>query len=281
MSLAEAMGYGSSPGVGSTDRVREAVRCDGGHSNLSSAGAPCRVRVTPSVVHRATPLRLGSGTLARVDGVITSSAPRRRTLPTFLAAAAVALAALLIPAAPASAHDELVSSDPSADAVLDALPPQITLTYSADILDADGATVIQVTDAAGTALTDGAATVSGTVVTQALAGPASGVVTVVWRVVSGDGHPIDGTFSFTVPAAPTPTATPTPTETPSATSTPEPTVTVTATPAPAESTSDASPLPWILLAVAAVLVVGALVWVALARGRGGSSGSGSAGSAGR
>ena len=211
----------------------------------------------------------------------TTSAPRRRTLPAVLAAAAVALAALLVPASPALAHDELVSSDPSADAVLDALPAQITLSYSADILDSDGASVIQVTDATGTSLTDGAPTVSGTVVTQALAGSASGAVTVVWRVVSSDGHPIDGTFSFTVPAAPTPTATATPTTTPSAAASREPTVTVTTTPAPAENASDASPLPWILLAVSLRIVVGLVVWLLVARGRGGSSGSGSAGTAGR
>ncbi|SIR63638.1 copper resistance CopC family protein [Microbacterium sp. RURRCA19A] len=210
----------------------------------------------------------------------TTSAPRRRTLPAVLAAAAaVALAAMLVPASPAFAHDELVSSDPSADAVLDALPAQITLSYSADILDSDGASVIQVTDATGTSLTDGAPTVSGTVVTQALAGSASGAVTVVWRVVSSDGHPIDGTFSFTVPAAPAPTATPT--TTPSAAASPEPTVTVTMTPAPAENASDASPLPWILLAVALLIVVGLVVWLLVARGRGGSSRSGSAGTAGR
>ena len=211
----------------------------------------------------------------------TTSAPRRRTLPAVLAAAAVALAALLVPASPALAHDELVSSDPSADAVLDALPAQITLSYSADILDSDGASVIQVTDATGTSLTDGAPTVSGTVVTQALAGSASGAVTVVWRDVSSAGHPIDGTFSFTVPAAPTPTATATPTTTPSAAASREPTVTVTTTPAPAENASDASPLPWILLAVALLIVVGLVVWLLVARGRGGSSGSGSAGTAGR
>ncbi|ODU52898.1 MAG: hypothetical protein ABT07_00250 [Microbacterium sp. SCN 70-10] len=202
-------------------------------------------------------------------------------MPAVLAAAAVALAALLVPASPALAHDELVSSDPSADAVLDALPAQITLSYSADILDSDGASVIQVTDATGTSLTDGAPTVSGTVVTQALAGSASGAVTVVWRVVSSDGHPIDGTFSFTVPAAPTPTATATPTTTPSAAASRAPTVTVTTTPAPAENASDASPLPWILLAVALLIVVGLVVWLLVARGRGGSSGSGSAGTAGR
>ncbi|MCT2085970.1 copper resistance protein CopC [Microbacterium enclense] len=213
--------------------------------------------------------------------MITSSAPHRRTLPAVLAAAALALAALLVPAAPAFAHDELVSSDPSADEVLDALPAQITLTYSADVLASDGATVIQVTDAAGTSLTDGAPTVSGTAVTQALAGTASGAVTVVWRVVSSDGHPIDGTFAFTVPAAPTPTETPTPTATASTTPAPEPTVTVTMTAAPTENTAEASPLPWILLALALVVVIGAVVWILLTRGRAGSSGDGSAGTAGR
>lgn len=209
------------------------------------------------------------------------TAPRRRSLPTLLAAVAIALVALLVPAAPAFAHDELVSTDPSADAVLDALPAQITLTFSADILDAEGSTVLQVTDAAGTSLADGAPIVSGADVTQSLAGPASGAVTVVWRVVSSDGHPIDGTFSFTVPAAPTPTATATPTSTPTVAPSPEPTVTVTATPAPAETTAQASPLPWILLVIALLLVVGALVWLFVARGARGSSADGSDGTAGR
>ena len=213
--------------------------------------------------------------------MITTPAPRRRSLPAVLAAAAVALAALLLPAVPAFAHDGLVSSDPSADAVLDALPAQITLTYSADILDADGATVIRVTDATGASLTAGDPEVAGNVVTQQLAGPASGAITVQWSIVSSDAHRNDGTFTFTVPAAPTPTPTPTPTATPTTVATPQPTVTVTETPAPVETTSEASPLPWILLAVALLVVVGLVVWLFVVRGRGGTPGSGSAGTAGR
>ncbi|PTT15628.1 copper resistance protein CopC, partial [Microbacterium sp. HMWF026] len=50
------------------------------------------------------------------------SALRRRSLSAVVAAVLLALAAVLLPALPASAHDELVSSDPGADAVLDALP---------------------------------------------------------------------------------------------------------------------------------------------------------------
>jgi len=193
-------------------------------------------------------------------------------------------AVFVLPAAPAFAHDELVSTDPPADAVLDALPGQITFTYSADILTEEGTAVVQVTDADGTSLTEGTPVVSGTDATQTLAGAASGPVTVVWRVVSSDGHPIDGTFSFTVNAAsPTPTATaatPTATPTPAETTAPA-TATPDATATPSESASDASPLPWILLVVALVIVAGAIVWLFVARGRRGSSGGGSTGTSGR
>lgn len=201
----------------------------------------------------------------------SSEAPRRRTLPAVLAAVLLAAAAALLPALPAAAHDELVSTDPAADAVLDALPPQITFSYSADVLPDAGATVVEVTDVSGASLTDGAPQVSGTDVTQALAGTASGVVSVKWRVVSSDGHPIDGEFAFTVPAAaPTPTATPsatpTATATPTTTASAAPTASDQPTAAPAAEASAASPLPWILLAVALVIVAGVLVYVFASRG---------------
>lgn len=197
-------------------------------------------------------------------------APRRRTLPAVLAAAFLAAAALLVPALPAAAHDELIGTDPAADAVLEALPAQITLSYSADVLTDAGATVIEVTDAAGTSLTDGAPKASGAEVTQALAGPASGTVTVAWRVVSSDGHPIDGEFAFSVPeSSPTPTPTATPSASPTAA--PSEAATPAASPeepsaAPVEAAAPASPLPWILLAVALVIVAGVLVYVFASRG---------------
>lgn len=211
-------------------------------------------------------------------------APRRRTLPALLATALLAAAALLVPALPAAAHDELVSTDPSADTVLEALPAEITFTYSADVLTDPGATVVQVTDASGASLTSGAPVVDGSTVVQPLAGPASGAVSVLWRVVSSDGHPIDGSFSFTVPAAaPTPTATATPTSSPapSASQTTAesaaPTSTPDATAVPADTASEASPLPWILLVVALVLVAAVIIVVVVSRGRRRASGGGSTG----
>ena len=80
----------------------------------------------------------------------------------------------LLVASPASAHDELVSSDPAADSSLDALPAQLTLTFSGELATDPGATELQVTDAAGTSLADGDRVVEGTVVTQPLTGAASG-----------------------------------------------------------------------------------------------------------
>ncbi len=206
-------------------------------------------------------------------------APRRRTLPAVLTTVLLAAAALLVPALPAAAHDELIGTDPASDAVLETLPEQITLSYSADVLTDAGATVIEVTDAAGAALTDGAPEVSGSEVTQALAGPASGTVTVQWRVVSSDGHPIDGEFAFSVPES---TPTPTPSATPSASSTaaaseaasPAATTEVTI---PLESDAPASPLPWILLVVALVIVAGVLVYVFASRGPRNTAGGGGAG----
>ncbi|MCM3613480.1 copper resistance protein CopC [Microbacterium enclense] len=210
-----------------------------------------------------------------------SQTPRRRTLPAVLTTVLLAAAALLVPALPAAAHDELTGTDPASDAVLETLPEQITLSYSADVLTDAGATVIEVTDAAGTSLTDGVPEVSGSEVTQALAGPASGTVTVQWRVVSSDGHPIDGEFAFSVPES-TPTPAPTPSATPSASATaaaseaasPAATTEVTI---PLESDAPASPLPWILLVVALVIVAGVLVYVFASRGPRNTAGGGGAG----
>ena len=199
------------------------------------------------------------------------------TIHTSLRARLGALAATLLvafglafaSASPAQAHDELIGTDPAKDATVDALPAELTLTFSAAISGEDGASIVEVTDAAGTALTDGAPSVPDNVLTQPLAGEASGAVTVLWKVVSSDGHPISGEFTFTVAggSAPAETTTPQPTET--------------------ELTDDMS-VDWgaTLLAnllpvlIGAALLAGIIVAIVLAmRRRGGSSGGSGPGSA--
>lgn len=117
---------------------------------------------------------------------------------TLVATAALAAASLL-GATPASAHDELISTNPADGATLTQAPASLELTYSGDIMDVDGANQVRVTNAAGDSVTDGEPEIDGAVVTQDLAtAAADDTYTVTWRVVSSDGHPIQGTFTYTV-----------------------------------------------------------------------------------
>lgn len=135
---------------------------------------------------------------------------RTRTRTRLLAAVGVMLGLLTAAVAlPAAAHDELLSSDPAADSTVDRLPTELTLTFSGVLIDEPGANVVSVTDAAGTELADGSPVLDGTEVTQALTGASEGPITVVWRVVSSDGHPVSGEYSFVAgdaDAAPSPAA---------------------------------------------------------------------------
>ncbi|MFS0867730.1 copper resistance protein CopC [Microbacterium sp. 179-B 1A2 NHS] len=113
--------------------------------------------------------------------------------------AALGLAALLLlPAAPAAAHDELVSSDPADEAVLGETPEQITLTFSNTPLTEPGSTEIAVFDQDCVSIAEGDPVVDGVQVTQAITGPVEGAVYVAWRVVSSDGHPISDELEFSV-----------------------------------------------------------------------------------
>lgn len=205
----------------------------------------------------------------RLDQVMshTIHTPLRARAWALLAALLVAVGVVLASASPALAHDGLVGTDPAADSTVDNLPAQLTLTFSAEVADDEGATVMEVTDAAGTSLAAGAPTVRDNVVTQPLTGEASGVVTVKWKVVSSDGHPTSGEYAFTVVGAPAPTPTETTVPSPTATSpvqtaTPSPTV----SPEPA-SGDGASALPWIIAGVFAVALLGAIVYLLVSRAR--------------
>lgn len=126
------------------------------------------------------------------------------------AALCAALAAvLLVPATPAWAHNALRESTPAGGARLAAAPQQVTLIF-AERLDPKF-TTIAVTAADRTTVAAGKPTVSGKRATQDLTPDlAAGTYTVAYRVVSVDGHPVQGSFTFTttsVPASTTPTST--------------------------------------------------------------------------
>lgn len=120
---------------------------------------------------------------------------RRLTRP--LAALAAALTATVLLAGPAAAHDALSSSDPQDGATLTAVPGEISLTFTAEPLEVSPEIVV--TDESGSVVMDDAPQVDGFDVLQQLPEDLpSGVYDVAWRVVSSDGHPIDGAFSFTL-----------------------------------------------------------------------------------
>jgi methionine-rich copper-binding protein CopC len=120
--------------------------------------------------------------------------PRSRPL---VAGLAVAVVALCATAVPASAHDKLISSDPASDQRLAEAPAEVSLTFSADVLDMGAAVVVS--DAAGTEWVSAAPTVDGPDVTAVLdPGMPDAGYEIRWRVVSADGHPISGVVPFTV-----------------------------------------------------------------------------------
>ena len=105
------------------------------------------------------------------------------------------------------------------------------------------------------------------------AGAPAGAYTVVWRVVSSDSHPIEGTFGFTVAeGSTTPAASPAASGSPGvsgpAIQTAEPGA--TATPAPA-SPAPSQDVPWLIIvfAIVAVALLAALGWGARRRLRAG------------
>ncbi|MDG4800377.1 copper resistance CopC family protein [Micromonospora sp. WMMD980] len=125
---------------------------------------------------------------------------RTRAVPA-LAAALTAL--LLAPAAPAAAHNALQSAAPAQDARLTAAPTSVTLRFL-QRLNPEFTTIV-LSDAERRKVPTGVPAVDGTAGTVTVDQPlANGTYTVAYRVVSADGHPVQGSYRFTVadPAAP-------------------------------------------------------------------------------
>ncbi|MEV0163471.1 copper resistance CopC family protein [Nonomuraea fuscirosea] len=109
---------------------------------------------------------------------------------------AMLAAALLVfgTAAPALAHDALKSSSPAKGAKVTSLD-EVTLEFSAKVR----LPFVIVRGAGDAQHQSGKPEVDGAVVTQAVDGPLpDGKYTIAYRVVSSDGHPIEGEIPFRV-----------------------------------------------------------------------------------
>ena len=116
---------------------------------------------------------------------------------------AAALLAVLLPGTPAWAHTALVSSDPAEDTSLSRAPTAVTLVFSQHLNP--GFTTIVLSDAASQRIPASAPAVDDAKGTITVARPlGNGVYTVAYRVVSNDGHTVQGAYTFTVadPAPP-------------------------------------------------------------------------------
>ncbi|MEV4544342.1 copper resistance CopC family protein [Micromonospora echinaurantiaca] len=179
----------------------------------------------------------------------------RRTVAGLFAATVAAVAMLLVPAAPAAAHNTLKAATPARDARLTTAPTRITLEFMQKLDPAF--TTIALSDAAERRIPASDPAVTGTTGTVTIDEPlANGTYTVAYRVVSADGHPVQGSYRFTV-ADPTaaiasPPATTATTSAPAAQPSPA---------SPASATRDAGDGPGAL-----ALVGGAILLAALAAG---------------
>jgi len=182
--------------------------------------------------------------------------PTRNRLLTVFGALALAAGFVLGGAAPAAnAHDSVLSTVPSDTEHIDLAPGTVSMRFTDDVMQLGA--VILVVDSAGTDWGDGEPALDGPTATLAV-DPAlpDGAYQVRWRVVSVDGHPISGTFDFTVGDA---TASP-----PARTDAAAPVVTAPTAPAVAVGTAgDSSTASGGGLPVGVTALIGAIVGLGL------------------
>lgn len=132
--------------------------------------------------------------------VATRAATSTSVIRTLLALAAVL--AVLVPGAPARAHNALIEASPAKNAKLTKAPKGVTLTFLQKLNPEY--TVITVSDEREQAVATSEPDIDGATGAVTFGEPlANGVYTVAYQVVSTDGHPVKGSYRFTLddPAA--------------------------------------------------------------------------------
>lgn len=110
----------------------------------------------------------------------------------------VALATLAV-AGPASAHNQVVSSTPSAGQTLTELPSEFSIVTNESLLDIGGTGrgfALEIRDAAGRFYENGCVTISDATMSTPAALGEPGTYTVLYQLVSADGHTVSGEIPF-------------------------------------------------------------------------------------
>lgn len=113
-----------------------------------------------------------------------------------IATVVAAFAVVLFAASSASAHAQLESTAPSAGATIARPPSRIELRFSEHVRVPNGG--LRVFNEAGARLDRVSPRTAGSVVSLPLSSLPTGAYVVSWRVVSADGHPVRGAFTFRV-----------------------------------------------------------------------------------
>lgn len=190
-------------------------------------------------------------------------ATRRIARATLLIGLVAALAAASLAAPPSvSAHAEVDASDPPVGGTVPEAPERLRVWFTQELFRREGQNALEVTNAAGERVDDGAPVIDDVDRTLMSVGlqpdlPA-GEYTVTWRSLSAtDGDNAEGSFTFTVdPTAPATTETPAATAaTPTGTAPAE----ATSTPGTPSAEPAETPFPWwIVVAGAGILAAGAV-----------------------
>ena len=97
------------------------------------------------------------------------------------------------------AHSKLESSTPAADAKITESVKEVNLSFNENI--DENLSTLKVKNAQGEAVEVSEVKVNQNTMSGTLAAPLpSGSYTVEWKIVGGDGHPVDGTYAFEVDA---------------------------------------------------------------------------------
>jgi hypothetical protein len=137
----------------------------------------------------STPNRSG------IEGIVGRRVTRVGTL---LLSVVTGVLWVLLPAAPAAAHNSLTGSDPRNGARLGKAPADVRLTFLARL---DPTTTrVTVTGPDNISATAGKPSCAGSRVTVQFRPGAAGLYIVQYQVASGDGHPIKGEVRFTLTA---------------------------------------------------------------------------------
>lgn len=111
-------------------------------------------------------------------------------------AATIAILGVVAATAPAAAHNVLVASTPEDKATIAQAPAEVELIF--DQIVQNQFPQVSVVDEDGAQYAEGEPEIVGETITQQIGALPAGDYTVAYRILSADGHPIEGSISFTV-----------------------------------------------------------------------------------